>query len=93
MAAISMTTGTEDATNYTIEYNLLLDGGIIASETIKMAFTLGTDTQNIIELPSMTWIDAPSAGPHTYRIDVTITGTIISPSSAITRALNIVTLG
>ena len=94
MADISMTTNATDS-NYTILYNLLDGVTIIASLTLQNAFHFDAGTGRVyIEIPNMTWIDTPSAGPHTYSIQVTITTTgFASPSSATTRALNIISLG
>jgi hypothetical protein len=40
-----------------------------------------------------TWIDTPAVGTHTYEIRITVTGTNIVSTTALTRALNAVLVG
>jgi len=92
MAEIEITTTVSATSQYTILYDLLLDGVSIASVTVeKDQDNASAATRLYGEIPNLTWVDSPSASAHTYRIDVTISGTnIVSPSVALTRALNII---
>nr|WP_326493437.1 hypothetical protein [Clostridium estertheticum] len=93
MAEVEITTTVSATSQYTILYSLLKDGTSIASVTIEKDKDFASAATRISgEIPNLTWVDTViDALSHTYSIEVTVSGTgIVSPSVAITRALNII---
>jgi hypothetical protein len=93
MVEVDMTVTALGVYDYTITYELLVDGAPVATETYDDAGTATAIGEPHTEIPNMTWIVVPGAGTHTYNIQVTVTGTNIATADANTRALNGITFG
>jgi len=80
-----------NAVEYTITYQLLLDGTPIATITREdnSAQSIAI-ARTIIEIPNMTWVDTPGAGAHTYSIAIAVNGTNITDAQVNIRALNVI---
>jgi hypothetical protein len=89
MAEVEITTSASANYQYTINYQLYLDGASIAAVTVEKDTDSQTATSRLFgEIPNLTWIDTPAAGSHTYEIRITVTGTNLTSAVALTRALN-----
>jgi hypothetical protein len=94
MVEVEVTTGVLTPYQYTITYNLFLDGATLATITVeKEEDNVSAAARILSEIPNVTWIDAPTAGVHTYEIRITVTGTNVASARALTRALNTVIFG
>ncbi|MBZ9622594.1 NTTRR-F1 domain [Clostridium sp. FP2] len=94
MAEVEITTTASANYQYTITYGLFRDGSAIATVTAEKDKDNVSPTSRLLgEIPNLTWVDAPSAGPHTYEIRITVTGTNITSATALTKALNIIIFG
>ncbi|SPF55833.1 Collagen triple helix repeat protein (fragment) [Candidatus Desulfosporosinus infrequens] len=94
MAEVEITTTASANYQYTIDYELFLDGSSIATITVEKQTDSQTATSRLFgEIPNMTWIDTPAAGSHTYEIRITVTGTNLTSAVALTRALNAIAFG
>jgi len=68
------------------------DGTSLATLTVEQNNDKVALTSRLFsEIPNLTWVDAPSAGSHTYEIRITVTGTNLTSAVALTRALNALT--
>jgi predicted aconitase with swiveling domain len=94
MVEVEVTTSATTPYQYTITYSLFSDGAAISTITVERAEdNVPTTARVLSEIPNITWIDAPTAGVHTYEIRITVTGTNIASAQALTRALNAVIFG
>ena len=77
--------------SYSILYELREDTTTIASVTINNAGTATSLGEEHTEISNLTWTQTPSAGSHTYDIQITLTSsTNITSVTATTKALNII---
>ncbi|SHJ02701.1 hypothetical protein SAMN02746098_05035, partial [Desulfosporosinus lacus DSM 15449] len=94
MSEVEITTTASTNYQYTINYELFLDGASIATVTVEKDTDSQSATARLFgEIPSLTWIDTPTAGSHTYEIRITVTGTNLTSAVALTRALNVLIFG
>jgi hypothetical protein len=94
MAEVEITTAATAAYQYTINYQLFLDGLSIAAVTVENDIDSQSATARVLgEIPNLTWVDTPAAGSHTYEIRITVTGTNLTSAVALTRALNAISFG
>nr|WP_288829280.1 hypothetical protein [uncultured Clostridium sp.] len=93
MAEVEITASSAGNYQYTIVYNLLRSGTIIATVTVEKDNDSTGATRLYGEIPNMTWVDTPGAGTFTYSVDITVTGTNVASASTITRALNAIVIG
>jgi len=94
MSVVEIITNAAGNYQYTILFDLLRDGGSIASVTIETDNDTTGTTLAYSEVPSMTWVDVPGAGNFVYTVEITVSGTnIATPANALTRAINAVVIG
>ncbi|AKA71836.1 DNRLRE domain-containing protein [Clostridium scatologenes] len=78
--------------NYSITYILRADTIPIASVIISNSGTSVSALELHNEIPNLTWTDTPTAGSHTYDIQITVTSTtpaVFTSVDTTTRSLNI----
>lgn len=93
VAETDIIVGLSSTFQYTIEYSLYRDATLLSTITENAE---GDKPVAIVRLfsdiLSLTWVDLPGAGMHTYEIRLTITGTNILTATANTRSLNVIAL-
>ena len=90
MAEVEITTtGGSGSVQYTITYELLLDGATIVTLTREKEADQGAGPSRVYgDIPNETWVDVPGVGPHVYTIRIRVTGTFITAALVRARALN-----
>ncbi|MGP4070124.1 hypothetical protein ACTWP7_16080 [Halobacillus sp. B29] len=93
VAEIDIIVGLSTTFQYNIQYSLYRDGTLLAT---LLENNEGDKPGGIVRLfsdvPSLTWVDLPGAGMHTYEIRLTVTGTNILTATVNTRSLNVFAL-
>lgn len=94
MSELSILIGSANSFRYTIAYGLYRDGVKISQITQDREMDKPIHTARLWkETPSITWIDTPEPGYHTYEVRIYTSGNDVISSNALTRSLNCLLIG